>query len=293
MARQRSITPGFFTDEDLAPLSFEARLFFIGLWTVADRRGRLEDRPVRLKALLMPYDDVDTEALLTAISAAGFITRYAVEGRNYIQIKSFEKYQHCHPKEVDSVIPPFNKDEPRKATASRGKPRQATARPRKAGTSPSGSSVPSGSSGSSDTSGPSELPADAGQPTRLEAMVKAADVAAPGAEVLIPDSKPWSVEACDDWREFLGKPPGGVIGKALEESVKKHSWPVIRPLWRRALEEAVSWEDPTRFTAWTFARVADLQVRKAAGQVQARGSPRARENEEGWAAMAQGGMRGK
>ena len=29
----------------------------MGLWTQADREGRLEDRPMRLKASLFPYDE--------------------------------------------------------------------------------------------------------------------------------------------------------------------------------------------------------------------------------------------
>ena len=41
MARARNIKPGFFRNADLAELTFEARLLFIGLWTLADSEGRL------------------------------------------------------------------------------------------------------------------------------------------------------------------------------------------------------------------------------------------------------------
>ena len=44
MARARNIKPGFFKNEDLAECSPWARLCFAGLWTLADREGRLEDR---------------------------------------------------------------------------------------------------------------------------------------------------------------------------------------------------------------------------------------------------------
>ena len=49
MARARNIKPGFFKNEFLAEMPCEVRLLFIGLWTLADREGRLEDRPKRIK----------------------------------------------------------------------------------------------------------------------------------------------------------------------------------------------------------------------------------------------------
>lgn len=50
MAGARNIKPGFFTNDVLAACDQLARLLFAGLWTVADRAGRLEDRPKRIKA---------------------------------------------------------------------------------------------------------------------------------------------------------------------------------------------------------------------------------------------------
>ena len=44
MARARNIKPGFFKNELLVGLPYEYRLLFIGLWTIADRDGRFEDR---------------------------------------------------------------------------------------------------------------------------------------------------------------------------------------------------------------------------------------------------------
>jgi len=48
MARSRNIKPGFFRNEMLAECSPLARLLFAGLWCLADRFGRLEDRPKRI-----------------------------------------------------------------------------------------------------------------------------------------------------------------------------------------------------------------------------------------------------
>jgi len=49
MARTRSIKPSFFKNEFLAECEPMARLLFVGLWTLADRDGRLELRPRRIE----------------------------------------------------------------------------------------------------------------------------------------------------------------------------------------------------------------------------------------------------
>lgn len=105
MARQRMVSPGFFTDEEMAAVSPLARLLFIGLWTIADKRGRLEDRPIRIKVMVLPYDESDVDGLLQELVAGLFIQRYEVEGRRLIQIRTFEKHQHTHVKEPDSKLP--------------------------------------------------------------------------------------------------------------------------------------------------------------------------------------------
>lgn len=50
MARARNIKPAFFMNDELAEIDPLGRLLFIGLWTIADREGRLEDRPARHKS---------------------------------------------------------------------------------------------------------------------------------------------------------------------------------------------------------------------------------------------------
>jgi hypothetical protein len=106
MARARLIKPGFYKNEQLAECSLLARFIFPGLWMLADRRGRLEDRPKRLKADLLPYDDADVGALLDELAANGLLIRYEVDGARLVQIVNFEKHQNCHAREVDSVLPP-------------------------------------------------------------------------------------------------------------------------------------------------------------------------------------------
>ena len=105
MARARLLKPGFFTNEAIVELPPFARLLFQGLWLVADREGRLEDRPKRIKMELFPADNIDVDELLSMLADAGLIQRYAVNGQGYIAIPSFLKHQNPHHREQESVIP--------------------------------------------------------------------------------------------------------------------------------------------------------------------------------------------
>jgi len=88
MPRARNIKPGFFKNEDLIELPFEARLLFIGLWTLADREGRLEDRPKRIKIELFPEDDCNVDDLLRQLADKKLIIRYEVDGEKvYLNTK--------------------------------------------------------------------------------------------------------------------------------------------------------------------------------------------------------------
>ena len=105
--RSRNIKPGFFKNEILGVLDPLARILFSGLWCMADREGRLEDRPLRIKIEVLPYDNCDVEDLLKGLQENGFIQRYEVNGEGYIQIVNFLKHQNPHIREKASEIPPF------------------------------------------------------------------------------------------------------------------------------------------------------------------------------------------
>lgn len=105
MARARNIKPGFFRNADLVELPYEARLLFIGLWTIADRKGRLEDRPKQIKMELFPADNLDCDALLDDLARIGVVARYRHGDSRYLQVVNFEKHQNPHRDEKASSIP--------------------------------------------------------------------------------------------------------------------------------------------------------------------------------------------
>lgn len=106
MARARSIKPALFKNEVLGVADPIATLLFIGLWTLADRRGILEDRPLRIKGEVFPYrDGIDADGLLSWLDQHDFIQRYEVDGKACIQINNFEKHQNPHKNEEPSELP--------------------------------------------------------------------------------------------------------------------------------------------------------------------------------------------
>lgn len=121
--RARNLKPGFFQNEQLAELPIEARLLFAGLWCMADREGRLEDRPKRIKMAIFPADMIDVEPLLRGLADQKLIVRYLVGGVAYLWIPRFMEHQNPHPHERASVIPPcpaeqMFHDEPKAVTCN-------------------------------------------------------------------------------------------------------------------------------------------------------------------------------
>lgn len=105
MARIRTVKPEFFLDDELGQLPALTRLLFIGLWCLADRDGRLEDKPAKIKVQVLPYDDMDINKALEQLEAGRYIIRYEVEGRKVILVRNFAKHQVIHHTEKESEFP--------------------------------------------------------------------------------------------------------------------------------------------------------------------------------------------
>lgn len=117
--RSRNLKPGFYKNEELAECSLAARLCFAGLWLLADREGRLEDRPKRIKGELFPFDTFEAGPLLDELHNHGFIVRYRNADGSFIQISKFLEHQNPHYSEKPSVIKP-----PALPESEASKPRQ-------------------------------------------------------------------------------------------------------------------------------------------------------------------------
>ncbi|WP_339806133.1 hypothetical protein [uncultured Marinobacter sp.] len=109
MARARNLKPGFFVNEYLGTCDPLEALFFEGLWTLADRFGRLENRPLRMKAQIFPYRNLAAQEItgfVQNLSDQGFLTLYSINGQDYIEVCNFSKHQNPHKNEKGGDIPP-------------------------------------------------------------------------------------------------------------------------------------------------------------------------------------------
>ena len=133
MARARNIKPSFFKNDELAELSMEARLCFIGLWTISDCFGRMELRPKRIKAELFPYDNVDIDEIIKNLNEYRFIRIYSVQGRRYLEIVNFVKHQNPHKNEKqkgsDIPAPPSEEAEAQESQGLEEKPDKIGTKP--------------------------------------------------------------------------------------------------------------------------------------------------------------------
>lgn len=95
--RIRSIKPEFWQSETVARLGRDARLFFVGLWSLADDAGRFRANARYLAGQLFPYDDdcldVSSRAL-ASLSAAGLITVWTDKnGNQYGAVLGWAEHQ--------------------------------------------------------------------------------------------------------------------------------------------------------------------------------------------------------
>lgn len=106
MPRARNIKPALFKNEVLGEADPLLTILFAGLWCLADREGRMEDRPKRIRAEIFPYREItDFNRYLTELERMGFISRYSVDGEAFIQVENFAKHQSPHKTERASEIP--------------------------------------------------------------------------------------------------------------------------------------------------------------------------------------------
>lgn len=106
MARARNIKPSLFKNEVLGEADPLLTILFTGLWCLADREGRLEDRPKRIKAEIFPYRELpDFNGYLTELERMGFIHRYSAKNQAIIQVLNFKKHQSPHKTERHSELP--------------------------------------------------------------------------------------------------------------------------------------------------------------------------------------------
>lgn len=111
--RIRNLNAKSLTDEDVVGLSWQGRLVWAYLPCYADREGRLDDKPTSLRMEMLPENpEVDLDEIFNDFQRLGFITRYKVGEKAYVQVKSWNRYQKPYPREPASPRPGPNGEPP-------------------------------------------------------------------------------------------------------------------------------------------------------------------------------------
>lgn len=107
--RARSLKPSLFSNEVLGTSDPLLTILFQGLWCLADREGRLQDRPLKIRAEVFPYRGhlagKKIEAMLQCLNDHGLVVRYESGGQRFIQVVNFLRHQRPHRNEPPSKIP--------------------------------------------------------------------------------------------------------------------------------------------------------------------------------------------
>lgn len=107
MARIRTLKPTIWDSEQLAEVSVNARLLFVGLITQADDEGRLKGSAKLIKSQVFPYDDFtsgDIAEWLQELSGEGLIHWFEVNGKQFVELPTWRKHQRVsHP--TESALP--------------------------------------------------------------------------------------------------------------------------------------------------------------------------------------------
>lgn len=100
LSRIRYVKPTFFSDTQMADVSIEARLLYIGLWCHLDRGGICEYDTKLIKREVFPYDEKLTlkkiESLLKELTEKRRIYIVEYELRKYIYCPYLVKHQKFH-----------------------------------------------------------------------------------------------------------------------------------------------------------------------------------------------------
>jgi hypothetical protein len=96
MARIRSVKPQFWTSEQVAECSPNARLLFIGLWNFCDDYGIHPASVKRAKMEIFPSDDfcsADIRRMVDELIANGLLEEYEIAESQYWRVTGWDKHQ--------------------------------------------------------------------------------------------------------------------------------------------------------------------------------------------------------
>jgi hypothetical protein len=96
MARNRSISPDFWTRETVIDCTAMTRLLFIGLWNFADDFGVQPLRPRTIRMQVFPGDELSNDtvrAMIKEPTSRNLVRIHEVDEQEYVSIADWEQFQ--------------------------------------------------------------------------------------------------------------------------------------------------------------------------------------------------------
>lgn len=93
MARIRSIHPGLTSDEAFMSMSMATKAAWMPLWMQCDDHGIFEWKPIVLKALIFPADNIDFASVLDELVQLDCIKKIDIDGKPHGVVRNFARYQ--------------------------------------------------------------------------------------------------------------------------------------------------------------------------------------------------------
>jgi len=127
MARRRMIDPSIWDDEDVGSLSDGAFRLFVACISSADDYGKLEGSAIRLRGIAFRFRSISIARVQKSLDELATkvrsVRRYGVNGREYIRLVNWAKYQTIN-REFPSKIPdpPNNLDRDGGSVTDRSRP---------------------------------------------------------------------------------------------------------------------------------------------------------------------------
>src|SRR6056297_1689927 len=109
---RRMIKPDFWTDAELNKKLLPAgRMFYIGLWQLAEASGVIEADPFTYKMILFPVDDITVETIkkwVEILTETKKLIPFTANNKDYYFIKNFHKHQSLrNPSKPELPLPDF------------------------------------------------------------------------------------------------------------------------------------------------------------------------------------------
>lgn len=109
MAKIRTIKREFWHDEKIGSLPVEARLLYIGTWSIADDNGVLRGNPAYIRSQLFAYDEVVTAAdvrrWIELLTAERMLVPFTHRGERYLLVRRFRDHQKIDARYATELIP--------------------------------------------------------------------------------------------------------------------------------------------------------------------------------------------